>query len=453
MDSHINTADPWAATTEPPEPEVQEVHEPEPGADDDIVDAESPPTEDGCKGGLFGRRKIRERSSPEGEKGFDLIAPAPHLLGEDLHFEVLESGILTEVPELGLGDKMGAAEEVPFDPSLSMVKPLDEKALRADDIFDFETMSEEIASAVADAQPSGIFGALANPGAHFSPPEADVVEETVEDIAEEAEDIVEESKEPTVEEFFEDSHASVDGVVHPSDEPLDQNPDESEASGELDHADEAGGSFDEPEEEAAVTTGSDSEETPSSEEQEPSATTVKHEDDLLGFEDLSEVDETVDEIDIPADPFEDTPTEMAEDSHEVDEILELPDIQEASMNLLTTTGESGFSLTNAPAEPIDGEEDLFVSTGTEDTIQDIVLVTTDTVPGMEMGDSCGLVTAVQAADEASSLPSAIEMAHADLGAKAEEAGATAVISVTTSINEVQAGFLVIASGTAVVAAS
>jgi hypothetical protein len=125
MDSHINTADPWAATTEPPEPEVQEVHEPEPGADDDIVDAESPPAEDGSKGGLFGRRKIRERSSSEGEKGFDLIAPAPHLLGEDLHFEVLESGILTEVPELGLGDKMGAAEEVPFEPSLSMVKPLD----------------------------------------------------------------------------------------------------------------------------------------------------------------------------------------------------------------------------------------------------------------------------------------------------------------------------------------
>ena len=76
MDSHINTADPWAATTEPPEPEVQEVHEPEPGADDDIVDAESPPAEDGSKGGLFGRRKIRERSSSEGEKGFDLIAPA-----------------------------------------------------------------------------------------------------------------------------------------------------------------------------------------------------------------------------------------------------------------------------------------------------------------------------------------------------------------------------------------
>jgi uncharacterized protein YbjQ (UPF0145 family) len=453
MDSHIDTADPWAATTEAPEPDAQELHQPESAAGDDVVDVESAPAEVASKGGLFGRRKIRERSSSEDEEGFDLIAPAPHLLGEDPHFEVLESGILTEVPELGLGDKMGAAEEVPFEPSLSMVKPLDEKALRADDIFDFETMNEEIANAVADAQPAGIFGALANPGAHFSPPEADVGEEAAEDIVEEAEDIVEASNEATAEEFFEDTNASVDEVVHLSDEPLDKHADESEASGELDHGDEAGESDDELEEEAAVTTSSDSEESPSSDEQEAEATTAEHEDEPIGFEDFSEVDGTVDETDIPADPFEDTPTEMLDDSYEVDEIVEQSDIEEASMNLLTTTDESGFSLTNAPAEPIDGEEELFVSTGTEETIQDIVLVTTDTVPGMEMGDSCGLVTAVQAADEAPSLPSAIEKAHADLGAKAEEAGATAVISVTTSINEVQAGFLVIASGTAVVAAS
>ena len=453
MDSHIDTADPWAATTEAPEPDAQELHEPESAAGDDVVSAESEPAEVAPKGGLFGRRKIREHSSSNDEEGFDLIAPAPHLLGEDPHFEVLESGILTEVPELGLGDKVGAAEEVPFEPSLSMVKPLDAKALRADDIFDFETMSEEIANAVAEAQPVGIFGALANPGTHFSPPEADVAEEAVEDLVEKTEDIVEESNEATAEESFEGTEASVDEVAHLSDEPLDKHADESEASDELGDGDEAGDSDDELEEEAGATTGSDSEETPTFEEQEADATTAEHQNEPLGFDDFSEVDETVDEIDIPADPFEDTPTEMSEDSYEVDELVEQPDIEEASMNQLTTTDESGFSLTNTPAEPIDGEEDLFVSTGTEETIQDVVLVTTDTVPGMEIGDSCGLVTAVQAADEASSLPSAIEMAHADLGAKAEEAGATAVISVTTSINEVQAGFLVIASGTAVVAAS
>ena len=451
MDSHIDTADPWAATTETPEPDAQELQEPESAAGDDVVSAESEPAEVAPKGGLFGRRKIREHSSSKDEEGFDLIAPAPHLLGEDPHFEVLESGILTEVPELGLGDKVGVAEEVPFAPSLSMVKPPDAKALRADDIFDFETMNEEIANAVAEAQPVGIFGALANPGTHFSPPEPDVGEEAVEDIVE-AEDILEESNEATAEESFEDTEASVDEVAHFSDEPLDKHAGESEASDELDDGDEAGDSDDELEEEAGATTESDSEETPTSEEQEADATTAEHQNEPLGFEDFSEVDETIDEIDISTDPFEDTPTEMPEDSYEVDELVEQPDIEEASMNQLTNADESGFSLTNTPAEPIDGE-DLFVSTGTEETIQDVVLVTTDTVPGMEIGDSCGLVTAVQAADEASSLPSAIEMAHAALGAKAEEAGATAVISVTTSINEVQAGFLVIASGTAVVAAS
>jgi uncharacterized protein YbjQ (UPF0145 family) len=443
MDSHTDTADPWAATTEAPESEAQGPLGAESAAGDDSVEGGSASAEvadeAGSKAGLFGRRKSRERSPSHDEGGFDLITPAPHLLGEEPHFEVLESDTLTEAPELGLGDNFSPAEEVPFEPTLSMVEPLAEVAVRDEDVFDFETVSEEIANAVADAQPVGIFGALANPGIHFSPPEVQTTDKASEDLADDTpEEIIE-----TVEEILEDT--SEEAVENAVDDIVEEAVIEDLDSDELGSIDEA----DEPEAEANVFKEDDAEETHSGEEQQVQVAITDLEDEQAVSEDLSEdtseADETVNEIDIPADPSEDT--------EEVNEITEQPDIEEPSMDQLTTTHESGFSLTNALAEPSEGEVDLFVSVSTEELIQDVVLVTTDTVPGMEMGDSCGLVTAVRAADEALSLPTAIDKAHADLANKAEEVGATAVISVTTDVTEVQAGYLVIASGTAVLAAS
>ncbi len=443
MDSHTDTADPWAATTEAPEPEAQGTLEAESAAGDDSVGGGSASAEvaddTGSKAGLFGRRKSREPSPSSDEGGFDLIAPAPHLLGEEPHFEVLESDTLTEPPELGIGDNFRPPEEVPFEPALSMVEPLDEVAVRDEDVFDFETVSEEIANAVADAQPVGIFGALANPGIHFSPPEAQATDELSEDLADDTpEEVIGTFKEIPDDAFEEAVEKTVDDIVQ---EDVIEDFD-SEESGSISEADE-------PETEATVFGQDDVEETQSDEEQEVQEAITDLEDELAvsedPSEDTSEADGAVNEIDIPADPFEDT--------DEVNEMTEQPDIEEPSMDQSTTTYESEFSLTNELAEPSEGEVDLFASVSTEEPIQDVVLVTTDTVPGMEMGDSCGLVTAVRAADEALSLPTAIDKAHADLVTKAEEVGATAVISVTTDVNEVQAGYLVIASGTAVLAAS
>ena len=518
MDSHIDTADPWAAAAQDADAKTSVAVEPPlnaavEGVEPLLGDATEARDEEPTRSGLFGRRKAQTEQDADTAKngGFSLMSPAPRVMSDDPQFEIVDSEALEVAPDLGLADTIGDPLDEDSEPLLAA--PMDDElyppleAVEEDgglgsissvlnptsfaktESIDFDSVSEEIANAVEEAQPTGIFGALSNPGSMADPsneevpfedaPSTESVAEVVAKTEDRLDDIIAEADD-SLETFVEASEESLADVLEEQEVDAEQgstddvgeavtSDDESslDESDDADSEDETGDLvLDQLTDEAADEATSDPESVdavsiPETLPADPFEVAAEEQAEVVAELPAAEIEV---EVEVEADPDADADADADAGSPAIEPVDEsTQEVESADATAdeepdmepqrSTNSSESSFSLTNAPAEPIQGDEGLFVSTGTEEEVQPVVLVTTDTVPGMEMGESCGLVTAVQAAADAASLSSAIEQAHADLSNRASEVGATAVISVSTDINEVQAGFLVIASGTAVLAAN